>query len=206
MGIGLRRGLDAIRIRREPPDDGDRLAKWPGLVVAVAWFLALAGGRAATLLDVAWFSLLVPVPALLLPLLVGPVLSVRWRQWVSAQLASSRQLLVGIAASVGGMVFVALAVLVGTIDASAWHHLAGADRIGPIVMNPSFTWLTTLVLVALVFLGCLVHRFTTWPAYQEAAATVALSATALLPVSMLTAAYQIWRLVDVNIARTASGG
>lgn len=190
MGIGLRRVLDATR--REAADDGDRRATWPGVVVTGACVLALAGWRAATLLDVAWFSLLVPVPALLLPLLVAPVLSVRWRQWVSAQLASSRQLLVRIAASVGGMVFVALAVLVGTIDASAWHRLAGAGRIGPIVMNPSFTWLTTLVLVALVFLGCLVHRFTTWPAYQEAAATVALSATVLLPVLMLTVGYQIW--------------
>ena len=108
------------------------------------------------------------------------------------------------------MVFVAVAVLVGTVDAAAWDALAAAGALIDLFVLTMVTWSAAVALVAWVYLGCLAHAFapasTRWDPVRETAAVVAVGAGLMLPLMMPLVLYQIWRLVDVNIAGTATGG
>lgn len=167
---------------------------------AATWLSWSLGSRVG-----AWFILTVCVPLITLCAIVLPILSMRYRRWLAGALKPHRNLLVGVGSAVGAMVFVALAVLVGTVDAAAWQRLTAAGQIGGLVIGPTFTWMAALALAVWVFIGCLVHAFAPWDPLRQVAAVTAVNAAFLLPPTLIAVAYQVWRLVDLNIARTAIG-
>ena len=174
---------------------------WPELVVLIVRAAAglstwgIGRGDVAT-----WFTLAVWPATPTLSAYVAPVVFTRYSRGAAAALGPHRNLTVAIASAVGGMVFVALAVLVATLDTAAWQALATTDQIVAVLVAPAFTWSVTLCTVAWVFLGCLVHAFAPWDPLRETAAVVTLSAAGLLPVALPTVGYQVLRLADVNIA------
>ena len=174
---------------------------WPELVVLIVRAAAGLSTWGIWRGDVAtWFTLAVWPATLTLSAYVAPVVFTRYSRGAAAALGPHRNLTVAIASAVGGMVFVALAVLVATLDTAAWQALATTDEIVAVLVAPAFTWSVTLCTVAWVFLGCLVHAFAPWDPLRETAAVVTLSAAGLLPVALPTVGYQVLRLADVNIA------
>ncbi|MXY75597.1 MAG: hypothetical protein F4Y40_00675 [Acidimicrobiia bacterium] len=179
------------------------------LLVAASLAIVLGLGAAANRFG-AWYLLVIYVPTAPLAVLTWPVLWKRGRRWLSERLRAQRPLLVSIASAGAGVVFVAVAVLVGTVDATAWDALAAAGALIDLLVVPMVTWSAAVALVAWVYLGCLAHAFapasTRWDPLRETAAVVAVSAGFMLPLMMPLVLYQIWRLVDINIVSTAIGG
>lgn len=167
---------------------------------ATAAFLAVSAGGSGAL-----FLTTVALPVTALALLLSPVLSLRYRRWAAEELRPHRQLAVGVASAVGGIVFVALAVLVATVDSAAWQAIADDDQVVALFLAPVYTWAATVAVVVFVFLGCLTHAVSRWDSLREAAGVVALNAAFVAPLALLLVAYQLLRLVDVNIARTEAG-
>lgn len=163
--------------------------------IVVLLFATAGADRVGT-----WFFLTVWTPIAVLLVLISPILSRRYRRWAAEALTSHRQLFLGVASGVGGMVAVALAVLIGTVDTTAWQILNTAGQVMELFAVPTFTWMVTLGVVAWVFLGCVVHALARRKPLREIAATVTVNATLLLPPALMAVAYQMWRLVDVNIA------
>lgn len=175
--------------------------------------LGFAGGAWASTASLRyghWVTFLVWFPSLVPVVLGFPVLSMKFRTHADSALLHRRPLVISIASSVGGAVFVALAVLVATVDAAAWEVLASEGRIGPLVLAPLYTWSATLALVVWVYLGCLLHAFAptgaAWDPLRETAAVLTVGSVFLLPVGFLTVGFQMWSLVDVAISSTRGGG
>lgn len=175
------------------------------LAVAIAFLTTAAVGGGAA----AWFVLTVWPASVTAAVYVAPTIFVRYRRRVSDNLAPNRGLVVSVASAFGGTVFVALAVLVATVDAATWGAVVATGQVGELVLAPSFTWAASLSTVAWVWLGSVVHAFTpseqSWDPLRYTAAVVATSATYMVPLALPIVGYQVWRLVDVNIAGTATG-
>ena len=104
---------------------------------------------------------------------------------------------------------VALAVLVGTVDATVWDALSQERLVIQKVVGPLFGAGLVVALVAWVYAGCLLQAFLPreekWDWLRETAAVMALTGTAVLPPMLVLVAYQMWVLIDVRVAATAVG-
>ena len=182
--------------------------EWPWVVAVTSYVAAMAVfygvGRYG-----AWYIPVVAVPVALAAIPTLLVLWTRLRQHADAQLRVHRQLVVSVTSAVGGTVMVALAVLVGTVDATAWQALLQESLADQTVVGPLLAATGGIALVMWVYIGCLVHAVTPtaakWDWLRETTAVVVMFAAVVLPTLLVVVVYQMWVLLDLRIAATAGG-
>ena len=93
------------------------------------------------------------------------------------------------------MVFVGLAVLMGTYDGATWRAVVAAARFGELVQAPSFIWSVILSTAAWLCFGSAVPGFAPGGQFGDwlrcTAAVAATSATGVLVLAFV--GYQVWR-------------
>ena len=99
-----------------------------------------------------------------------------------------------------GGVLVAVTVMLGVVDAPVWKALTEVDQLVPLLVAPTFTWFGVLSVSVWGFVTYGVYAASSWPALRRTAAAVSFAAAIALPLLMPLVAYQMWRLVDANIA------
>lgn len=129
---------------------------WPQVVFVASHVAALAVLGGVDRYG-AWYIPVVAVPVTVAAL---PTLLVPWtrlREHADAQLRTHRHLVVSVTSAVGATVMVAVAVLVGTVDAAAWRALREEGLAGQLVVAPLLVVAGGMALVMWVYIGCLVH-------------------------------------------------
>ena len=175
---------------------------WPRVVFATSYVAAVVAIGSADRYGT-WYVPVVAVPVTLAAL---PTLLVEWtriREHADAQLRTHRHLVVSVTSAVAATVMVALAVLIGTVDAAAWRALRQEGLAGQLVVAPLLVVAGGMALVMWVYIGCLVHAVAPtsgkWDWLRETTAVVVLSAAIVLPTMLVVVVYQMWMLLDVKI-------
>ena len=133
---------------------------------------------------------------LLFPAAVSPSWERRW----GSRMADLGAFVLSVASAGLGGVLVALAVLLGVVDADVWAALTAAGKGVEWVVAPTVVWFAILSLAVWAFVGYGVHAGFAWGALRRTAAGVACTAALVLPLLVPVVGYQVWRLVDARIA------
>ena len=167
------------------------------LGVALGVALLVAGRRDPSIGSIlcVWIPLGV-LFVLLVPAAAFPSWGRRW----SSRMADHGAFVLSVASAGLGGVLVALAVLLGVVDAQVWDTLTDANKRVEWVVAPTFVWFAILALAVWAFVGYGVHAGFAWAALRRTAAGVACTAALILPLLVPVVGYQVWRLVDARIA------
>ena len=130
-------------------------------------------------------------PAAMLPL---------WERRCGSCIGQHRSFVLSVASAGMGGVLVAVTVMLGVVDAPVWKALTEVDQLVPLLVAPTFTWFGVLSVSVWGFVTYGVYAASSWPALRRTAAAVSFAAAIALPLLMPLVAYQMWRLVDANIA------